>query len=206
MVSTLFRRGAPQKKGMNMFGKISRMIGRRAFWMPLPFLFIAPLLAQTGVRPELPQGDGRDMMAMVCTQCHSLKPITLWRAGVSGWKNEVDEMALRGARMTPSEAEVIVRYLSQNFGPGSRLSVGGSANSAVSLPTAPGKDLVETRCSLCHDLNRVVMQRKSRPEWEQVTKDMLARGAQATPQQIQDIVSYLSDQFGRVAPAAPPAH
>ena len=169
----------------------------------------APLWAQTGTQTELPAGENRALVATICTQCHGLRTTLLWRAGETGWKREVDEMILRGARITPEEANTIARYLGQNLGPDSKPSTAAaSANrtpagnatvaKAITLPTGPGKELVETQCTLCHDLNRVVVQRKSLSEWQQVTNDMtLARGTKVSPEQIQAIVSYLSSQFGK---------
>ena len=46
-------------------------------------LFLAsgtPLAAQTG--SPLPQGDGRDLTAAACSQCHNLNPITAVRESV----------------------------------------------------------------------------------------------------------------------------
>ena len=162
----------------------------------LPLCFVAPAFAQGTAQPSLPSGEGSVLTATVCTQCHSLKTVLMWRAGLPGWKREVEEMVLRGARITPEETETIANYLSEHFGPGPRPSA-DAKQKPVSLPAGPGKELVEARCALCHDLNRVVIQRKSRQEWEQLTADMIARGPAATPEEIRSIVAYLSSQFGK---------
>lgn len=170
------------------------------------------LSAQTSASPDLPAGEGRELIAIACTQCHALKPIVMLRDGLAGWKNMVEEMILRGAQLTPAEAETVARYLAQHFGPGPRPFLTGtlppkSAVSsspvdakAIALPPGPGKELVEARCAICHDLGRVVTVRRSREEWERITKNMIERGPQATAEQIQAIVSYLSSQFGKQAP------
>lgn len=171
----------------------------------------ASLHAQQGGSTALPPGDGKELVAVVCTPCHALRPTLMRRDGREGWKRVVEEMVLRGAQLAPEEADLIVQYLVQNFGP--RAPATGTGNPAAEsaatrgasppgtvttlLPPGPGKELVESRCTLCHDLSRVVAVKRSRPEWEQITKDMMARGAQATAEQIQAIASYLAAQFGR---------
>ena len=166
----------------------------------------SPLRAQTS---PLPSGEGRELVAIACTQCHALTPIVQMRDGVAGWKNMIEEMVLRGAQLTPAEAETVARYLAQHFGPGTKPFTAGtlppkSAVSsepvdakAITLPPGPGKELVETRCSLCHDLGRVVTARRTPEEWERITKNMLERGPTASPEQTQAIISYLSAHFGK---------
>ena len=157
----------------------------------------------------LPEGDGKELVAVACTQCHSLSPIRMLRDGREGWKEMVHEMVLRGAQLGPEEADTVIRYLARNFGPGlspmqtgtlppeTALGSGAESGDTVSLPPGEGKDMVEARCQLCHDLGRVVTARRSRAEWEQITKNMVGRGPTATPEQIQTMVSYLSAQFGK---------
>lgn len=159
----------------------------------------------------LPEGDGKALVAVACTQCHGLAPIQMLRDGREGWKEMVHEMVLRGAQLGPDEADTVIQYLARNFGPGmspmqtgplppeTALGGGSGAESGdtVSLPPGDGKDMVEARCRICHDLGRVVTARRTRAEWEQITKNMMGRGPTATPEQIQTMVSYLTAQFGK---------
>jgi len=165
-----------------------------------------PLRAQTS---PLPSGEGRELVAIACTQCHALTPIIQMRDGVAGWKNMIEEMVLRGAQLSPAEAESVARYLAQHFGPGTKPFTPGTLPpksavasgpldvKAVTLPPGPGKELVEARCSICHDLGRVVTVRRVPEEWERITKNMLERGPSASPEQTQAIISYLSTQFSK---------
>jgi cytochrome c5 len=56
-----------------------------------------PAPAQT----PLPQGEGRDLVAVACTQCHALTPIVSPRNGPAGWRHFVYSMVLRGAQLRP---------------------------------------------------------------------------------------------------------
>jgi cytochrome c5 len=168
------------------------------------------LRAQTAEPSSLPPGKARDLISVACTQCHTLKPVLMLRDGAPGWRNFVQEMVLRGAQLSPEEAELVVAYLAENLGPRKdpvpAAAVPSSAAASqtpetkpVSLPPGTGKNLVETRCRMCHDLARVVTVKRSRDEWERITKSMVERGAQATPEEARDIVSYLSSAFGKPA-------
>ena len=143
-------------------------------------------LAQT----QLPQGEGRDLVAAVCTQCHALTPITATRYGPTGWRRFVYNMVLRGAQLRPSETETVINYLSANFGPALH-GVG-----QVTLPNGPGKELTEIRCTGCHDLDRVAGVKRRKQDWPVIVANMVDRGAAATPDDAQAIAAYLAANFG----------
>jgi hypothetical protein len=92
---------------------------------------------QVSAQGALPQGEGRDIVAVACTQCHALTPILTGREGAAGWKKHVHNMVLRGAQLSPAEAETVVRYLTANFGPGAA----PPGKVAVTLPAGAGKEL-----------------------------------------------------------------
>jgi cytochrome c5 len=144
--------------------------------------------------PALPEGPGRDIVAVACSQCHTLSVIYTLREGQPGWRNHVANMVIRGAQLTASEYNTVLKYLTNNFGPGA-----GPAQAAkqITLPTGLGKELVETRCASCHDLERVTIVKRSAREWGTVVVNMVGRGAAATPDDAKEIVTYLSDKFGR---------
>lgn len=149
----------------------------------------APLQAQPA--NQLPQGDGRDLVAVACTQCHPLTPILNMRLGQPGWRNHVTNMVLRGAQLTGPEADTVIRYLTANFGP-----TAAPTATQVVLPSGPGKELVETRCVVCHDLERVATVKREKRSWPGLVANMISRGATATPEEAQVIIAYLVAQFG----------
>jgi virginiamycin B lyase len=74
---------------------------------------ILPALAQ-----DLPNGNGRDMVQMICTGCHDLEPIT-GAVGFSrqDWETVVKSMIDMGADIKPEQVVVITNYLAANFPP-----------------------------------------------------------------------------------------
>jgi cytochrome c5 len=147
--------------------------------------------AQQNTNP-LPAGDGRELVAVACSQCHYLGTIAKIRDGASGWRTYVNNMVLRGAQLTPAEVDKVVNYLALNLGPGINLP----AARAVSLPDGEGKQLVETRCGLCHDLERVTAVKRRKAEWPLIVATMIASGAIATTDESKTISNYLAANFG----------
>jgi len=139
----------------------------------------------------LPPGEGRDLMATACSQCHPLNVIRSMREGAEGWKRHVYNMVTRGAQLNAREADMVVAYLAANFGP-----TMAAAAAAAALPIGPGKELVEARCTACHDLERVTATKRQKTQWPTLVANMVGRGAVATPDEAQAISSYLAANFG----------
>jgi cytochrome c5 len=162
------------------------------------FVFAAALAAaatsaqaQQRVDP-LPPGDGHDLVAVACSQCHALGTIAKIRDGAAGWQRYVNNMVLRGAQLTKPEIGTVVSYLALHLGPGMNLPTA----KPVALPDGPGKDLVATRCALCHDLERVAAVKRGKQAWPVIVADMVERGAPATAEDAKVISDYLGANFG----------
>src|SRR5271156_6544536 len=80
----------------------------------------SPSRAQQNANP-LPAGEGRDLVATTCSQCHYLGTIAKIRDGSAGWRLFVNNMVLRGAQLTGPEIDTVVDYLALNLGPGINL-------------------------------------------------------------------------------------
>ena len=144
-------------------------------------------------RPDpLPPGDGHDLVAVACAQCHALGTIAKIRDGAVGWRRYVNNMVLRGAQLTKPEIDTVVSYLSVHLGPGVNLPPA----KPVALPDGPGKDLVASRCALCHDLERVVAVKRGKRAWPVIVADMEERGAPVTAEDAKVISDYLGANFG----------
>ena len=70
---------------------------------------------------------------------------------------------------------------------------------AQDLPDGVGKDLVMSVCTVCHDLNRVVIKNRTKEEWSDTIDKMAARGAKATDEEFDTIIAYLAKYFGKQA-------
>ena len=164
--------------------------------LPLLFALAALLLAPGGplraqTAASLPAGEGRGLVATACSQCHALSIIAAMRNGAPGWKRHVYNMVLRGAQLTQREADTVIAYLTANFGPGT------PAPGGVTLPNGPGRELVETRCAVCHTLERVAIVKREKRDWEAIVARMYERWGVSAPEEAQAISAYLVAQFGR---------
>jgi cytochrome c5 len=151
----------------------------------------SPSRAQQSANP-LPPGEGRDLVAVACSQCHYLGTIAKIRDGADGWRIYVSNMVLRGAQLSPTEVDTVVNYLAENLGPGVNLPPA----KPVALPDGTGKQLVETRCGLCHDLERVAAVKRSARQWPGIVANMVAQGAPITSEEAKTITDYLAANFG----------
>jgi competence protein ComEA len=64
------------------------------------------------------------------------------------------------------------------------------------LPPGAGKDTVVRVCSGCHLLTVVTTQRKTADSWTDTAVEMRNRGANASDEELEQIVQYLATNFG----------
>lgn len=157
-------------------------------------LATAPAAAQQQQhKAALPPGEGRAIVAVACTQCHTASAFTALREDANAWRYQVYDMVLRGAQIGPGNIDTVVNYLAVNFGPGIDVPAPGRE---VTLPDGPGKDLVEKNCVLCHGLDRVAAAKRSPAGWSGVLKRMEFYGAPLSGKDEQTITAYLESRFG----------
>ena len=82
--------------------------------MPAAVAIIAyPALAQS-----LPNGNGKEVVEMICSGCHDLAPITDSIGFTKAdWETVVKSMIDMGADIKPAQVTVITAYLAENFPP-----------------------------------------------------------------------------------------
>lgn len=114
------------------------------------------------------------------------------RDGPIGWKRHVYNMVLRGAQLPPRDVETVLTYLNTNFGPGQSLPPA----KPVTLAPGAGKELVETRCTLCHDLERVTAAKRHKRDWPGVVANMFDRFGHSAPDEASAISAYLAANYG----------
>jgi Asp-tRNA(Asn)/Glu-tRNA(Gln) amidotransferase A subunit family amidase len=67
---------------------------------------------------------------------------------------------------------------------------------AIATAELSGAELLQTRCTECHTLDRVETSHKTEAEWETTVQRMREHGAQLTDAEAQTLVKYLAQQYG----------
>jgi hypothetical protein len=83
----------------------------------------------------LPPGAGKELVATQCTACHDLKGTVQLRQSKDEWESLVIDMVGRGANLTVEQADQVIPYLAEVFGP--------QAPPLVDVNAAPAEDLVK---------------------------------------------------------------
>src|SRR5215813_10720084 len=68
-------------------------------------------------RQGLPEGKGAELARDKCLNCHEADLIVSQRLSRQGWTREVEKMIRWGATVSDAEKEILIDYLSSNFGP-----------------------------------------------------------------------------------------
>jgi competence protein ComEA len=71
-------------------------------------------------------------------------------------------------------------------------------NAPKPLPDGPGKDTFVRVCSKCHSTDIPASQHKNADEWTDTLIDMRNKGAEASDEELEQILKYLVTNFGPV--------
>ncbi|TAN39590.1 MAG: hypothetical protein EPN25_10900 [Nitrospirae bacterium] len=79
------------------------------------------------------------------------------------------------------------------------LAGGGMAASppGAGFTEGPGVELLQKKCTLCHDPDHITSLRQTREEWEDTVGIMIRRGAPVSAGEASIIVEYLTKHYGR---------
>ena len=135
-----------------------------------------------GALPAQSDNDrGERIMNASCQGCHDTRRIQTSAMDAAGWEKTVGVMIDKGAKVAKEDVPVLVSYLAEQHGP---------------IPDGPGKDIVLNTCTLCHDLKRIRLGRRSTEEWEETLISMLNEGAMLNDEEFARVHQYLSRTFG----------
>jgi len=136
----------------------------------------ATLRSQETSKPER----GEEIVNTACTTCHDTRAVDTQALDEAGWTKQVKTMIEKGAEVKAADVPVVVDYLTRYHGP---------------LPDGPGKEVVLTVCTQCHDLQRVRRERLSAEGWSEILLAMLNEGAPLTDKDFAAVLRYLAKNF-----------
>jgi len=178
---------------------------------------------------ELPDGDGKPIATEYCQECHRLTNLIKAHKNEDDWKDTVQTMIDRGARLPDDKVDTLVKYLAKNFGPKPATTDpnGGGAAAAptsgaspasgspsdpppastapakVELPDGDGKEIATENCQACHKLTNLTKAHKSLDDWKDTVQTMIDRGANVPADKVDTLVQYLAKNFGPKDASAP---
>jgi len=83
---------------------------------------------------------------------------------------------------------------------GITLNSSAEAQQANPFPPGAGRDLIAVACTQCHRAGPIIQLRMGEPGWRRQVYNMVLRGAQIGPDEIDDVVKYLATNFGPGVP------
>ena len=60
---------------------------------------------------------GEELIEARCRRCHGVETVTGAAKSQAQWESTVDRMIAKGAELTDAEAEILVDYLAETYGP-----------------------------------------------------------------------------------------
>lgn len=156
------------------------MRGTAVFLASSVICMSALMCVSIGTAQETDPGE-RIMNASCQTNCHTVRSIQTQAMDAAAWTKSVETMIDKGAKVSNEDKPVLVRYLAEHYGP---------------IPDGPGKEIVLNTCTMCHDLNRIKLGRRSSEEWEETLISMLNEGAPLSDDAFGIVHAYLSKNYG----------
>lgn len=150
--------------------------------------------AQAQGGSPFPDGPGKEIVSVACTQCHGPSVFTQLRMGENAWRAQIYDMILRGAQITPADIDTAAKYMAKSYGPG--VPFPGQQPVQVTLADGAGKPLVEGGCALCHGLDRVTDTKRTKEQWQLIVNRMVFFGAPISGDQVATVVNYLAANYG----------
>jgi competence protein ComEA len=124
---------------------------------------LAIALAADDDSKDLPDGQGKDIVAKVCIDCHSAATFRKRRFDETEWWDKVGDMVDRGAKADEKQQTEIVAYLVRNFG----------TDAKVRMNTAPLSELMAVLAFTPDEAKALVAYRTDHgafKEWSDVAK------------------------------------
>src|SRR5579871_830366 len=79
-----------------------------------------------------------------------------------------------------------------------------ASTSAQTLPNGGARDVIQSACSACHQLNVVTNAGHTPEEWSRIVGDMVMKGAGLSAAQVPSVTQYLASNFPpKARPQAP---
>ncbi len=132
---------------------------------------------------------GKTITNKKCNKCHSLERVYLAYKNDNAWSDTINKMALLDSpNITSFDVKQMLNYLIQQQ---KKREMDNNLNMKIEI----GKTLVSRKCSMCHDLDRVLGTKKDEKGWMLTMSRMTETMGDPnflSEQEKADIISYLT--------------
>jgi cytochrome c2 len=136
----------------------------------------------------LDKGLGRQVVYRKCNKCHTLERVFRSVKSRKEWTDTVNRMARLGApNISSFDVKQTIFFLL-----GRQKETTGQNEQA--LNRAIGKTILESKCGVCHELDRIVQARKDKAGWQGTINRMIDHSGDAqylSDTEKQDLIDYL---------------
>ena len=110
---------------------------------------------------------GRQVVNQKCGKCHTLERVYRAFKSEAGWTSTINRMAsLDAPNISSFDIKQSIHFLINR----QKAKKGEDKNK---LDKAIGKTIMETKCTSCHELDRIIKARKAKDNWESTVKRMI---------------------------------
>ena len=103
---------------------------------------------------DLPDGEGKDLVVRMCSDCHGLSEVTSRRETEKEWAGIISDMVALGVEGTDEEQKIAAAYLGKCFGREVTAPAAADPTAAPASTAEPAVALATTayaaRCASCH--------------------------------------------------------
>jgi len=115
----------------------------------------------------LDQNLGQQVVNQKCSKCHTLERVYRAFKSEDGWTSTINRMAsLDAPNISSFDIKQAIHFLIIR----QKLLISEDENT---LNEAIGKSIIETKCTSCHELDRVIQARKTKDEWDGTVNRMI---------------------------------
>ena len=146
--------------------------------------YLAGSEVQAGA-PAFDEVAAGELLTERCTTCHDLTGIERGLYPAEEWRETVYRMMDYGLTLSTEEVETILMYLGTS--PGGQIA----EDATPAIDETAGADLVNSRCTTCHDLTGIERGLYSADDWRETVGRMLGYGLSLSDDEYELVVNYL---------------
>jgi cytochrome c5 len=134
---------------------------------------------------------GRQVVNQKCNKCHSLERVYRAVKSEEGWTSTINKMAsLDAPNISSFDIKQAIHFLANR-------QAGQTVTDKIQLNNAVGRTIMETKCTACHALERIIQAEKDKEKWGKTVKRMIKHSGDPeylTNKEKTELIEFLSSK------------